>query len=119
MKRFEKLAIAVVILWVIGWALSSATPYWISQVLTADEPGEKIKSFLVILLGSANLFKLLTSIVCGIFLYFEAKEEKKNKWVWCALGLVFKMNGILLFLAYLILGELRKRKTESAGGING
>ena len=112
MKRFEKIAVVLIVLWFIQWISASLTPYWITKVIQNDLSSETTQMLTSVLGAVSVLIKSLTRLACGIWLYHQAKLEVQSRWIWCAVGLFFSISGIILFVAYLILGELRKTKSE-------
>jgi hypothetical protein len=108
MKNIEKIAFFLVA----GWILQLVSrPVWFLFVIKHCQEDPSVGStFLgyVSLAGSS-----LIAIGCGIWLFKEAQKEKQGKWMWCLLGLLFQLQAIVIFYLYIILQELRLRRTAN------
>lgn len=119
MRKFEKLAIILIVLSVIEFGAGIITPLWIVEFIGSTQTGSRVgdgKFFLLFISAVAGIVK---SIFCGIWLFFEAKNEKQNRWVWLGFGLAFNVIGILIFVAYRILDHVRNQKTDPDAVGNG
>ena len=109
MKRLEKLAVALIILWIVQWTVGSLMPNGINRIIHDNNSTESLKSAQLALMGVYVFVTSIPNIICGIWLYLEAKREKQSKWIWCATGFIFRIPAVMIFLAYVILKELREK----------
>ena len=117
MKRIDKLAIALIVAWIIQMVSTPCLLTFLADRMHSDAYNSVTLMNTVMIYGSA-LLKSLTAILCGGWLYLEAKRERQNHWVWCFFGLAFGMNAVAIFYAYAILQLLRterKRISEPEG----
>lgn len=111
MKRLEKLAIILIFLWLIGAVFSTLTPILTKNMLTQ---GKDLSPLLIALSSATVLLGFMKAAVCGGWLFFESKRENYSPWVWCVAGLIFNKWAVLLFFAYVILRELRKKNPNQS-----
>jgi len=114
MKKFEKLAVVLIILWGIYFVLSALTPFLIRQMVQNEGASSSIQAARVITLSVTMLIKSLSAIACGIWLYLEAKQEKRSTWLWCLAGLAFQIPAVIAFVAFLILKEIRNKNPNQS-----
>ena len=109
MKRIEKLAIALVIAWIIqAITLPAIFTVLPKQIISNPNISTYLLSYGAMLLRSA------VALLCGVWLFYEAKEEQQNKWIWCFFGLVFQLNAVMIFYAYVIVHLLKAKRIESS-----
>jgi hypothetical protein len=102
MKKIEKLAIVLVVVWILQ-AVSTPGMF----MLMARQQSGDISTFAQVLQYAAGLGSWLIAAVCGAWLFVEAQREKQTKWVWCLFGLLFKVQAIAIFYLYLIFQNMK------------
>jgi hypothetical protein len=91
------------------WCLLHYTPV----LMQANGKG---LSFLQEVLGFGSaLAASLISLVCAGWLYLEAERQNHSKWVWCLLGLLFKLPAVAVFYGFAILETLKKDRNANNG----
>jgi hypothetical protein len=103
MKKFEKLAVVLIILWGLNVVLTALTPIWVFQLMDSSS----LKTARLIALSLSTLIKCLSAVACGVWLYLEAKRESRSTWLWCLAGLAFQIPAVIAFVAFIILKEIR------------
>jgi hypothetical protein len=111
MKRIEKVAIVLIVVGTLqGPAMWCLLHY--TQVLM--QPDGKNLSFLQEILGCGSAVAAsLISLVCAGWLYLEAERQNHSKWVWCLLGLLFKLPAVAVFYSFAILETLKKDRNAN------
>lgn len=105
MKRIEKLAIVLIVAGLLQgpalWCLLHYSPALLQS-------GGKGLSLLQEIMGFASAIATsLVSVGCAIWLYLEADRSAYSKWVWCLLGLLFRLPAVAIFYGVAILYTLR------------
>jgi len=107
--RIERLAIVVLILWVV-----SLIPNPLTEVVAArmyGHDGFQQFHFLKSALVSASLLvSWAVNIAVGVWLFLEAKRGQKAKWIWLLFGIVFGLVAVALFVLLQIQEDLKNRK---------
>ena len=115
MKRIDKFAVALVAAWILQALLSPAVVHWYA---TGAESGRMATANAITMAAYVDAVRrVLVGVVCGIWLFVEAKRERETAWVWCLVGLVGSAIGIVLFYAYMIWQNTRvdKMANQSPG----
>jgi len=114
MKRIEKYALLLIA----GLAITRImTPLFMSSLVTfldRDTNDQTIMSSILMYVSIAGMAAI--SIAAGVWLYHEAKKYNYLPWVWCLFGLLFKLEGVVLFYIYAIFQEtmLDRKNREHA-----
>ncbi|MFA6173996.1 MAG: hypothetical protein WC701_09985 [Kiritimatiellales bacterium] len=112
MKKIEKLATVLIILYSLQAVLAGLTPFWIFQIANSHST-----TFLNLLKMIGLSFSAITSIgtgiVCGIWLFAEAKREGYSSWLWCLAGLVLRLDALILFFVWLAFQEIRQMRIKN------
>ena len=111
MKRLEKLAIVLTILWLVGAVFSTLTPICTKRMLAQEVD---MSPMLIALSSATILTGFMTAAICGVWLFFESKRENYSPWVWCFVGLIFNKWAVIIFFAYIILKELRNKNPNKS-----
>ena len=108
MKRIDKFAVALVAAWILQALLSPAVVHWYA---TGAENGKMVTTNAITMVLYVDAVRcILVGVVCGVWLFVEAKRERETAWVWCLVGLVGSAIGIVLFYAYMIWQNTRVDK---------
>lgn len=110
-ERIERIAIVVLILWVVSFIPNPLTTIVVARMYGHDEFQQF--QFLKSVLASISI--LLTwgvHIAIGVWLFFEAKRNQKSKWSWLLFGIVFGLVAVVLFVLLQIHADLRTRKEK-------
>ncbi len=110
-KKIERLAIVLLILWVVSLIPNPLTTIIATRMYGHTEFTQF--RFLQSTLAAAQV--LLAGAVyigVGIWLFLEAQRDQKAKWVWLLFGIVFGVVAVALFLLLQLREELAVRKKE-------
>jgi hypothetical protein len=105
MKRIEKLAMVLIVAWIVQAVSGPAILTWIMK----QAQGAETSPVLDVLGYVSGVCRWIVAIVCGVWLFAEADREKQSKWVWCLLGLLFHLQAVAIFVLYTILQEMRSK----------
>ena len=107
MKNIEKLAVALVLGFIVQAASMPALFVW----MTKHYQGEHISLAAEVLGYLSGVGHWIVRIVCGVWLFTEARREKQSKWIWCLFGLFVQVQAVAIFFLYTILHEMRSKGT--------
>ena len=108
MKKIEKyLVIISVVSLLQAFTWPAVTQYLKSEVLSGSQ--NAVINVASALGWIAVIVYLVTHIVCGIWLFVEARAEKMRTWVWFLFGLTFQLSAVTLFYIYLLFTSARQK----------
>ena len=113
MKKLEKFAIVLIVLWILQAIAAGATPFWIRHMLEAKNVTAGMGQLKILTGFFALIIGLGTSVACGIWLFLEAKRESRPRWLWCLAGLNLKINAVILFFVWLAFQEIRQMRIKN------
>ena len=99
MNKFEKIAILLVIAWLIALIFPFFADTIVLRFMTLEEYGA-LKSLQQVTLIAMSVITFLVQIVIGVWLYIDSKKKGNKPWVWLLFGFVFGINALILY--YLI-----------------
>ena len=111
-KRFEKIAIILLILWVLT-LIPNPLLNIIAGRLYAHEEYMAFRLLSSSLVSIQALLGLAVQIGVGVWLFTEAKKENDTAWLWLVLGLVFGLIAAVLYFLMKIYDELKSRPVEN------
>ena len=115
MKRIEKVAIVLMVLWVLTLVSNPATSIIMARLYGAKEYGQITFTQHTLVTVRAVLCALVQTGV-AVWLFVEATRDKAARWVWSLFGLTFGLSAaILYFLVQLVEESRLKRQPEDAG----
>jgi hypothetical protein len=106
MKNIEKLAVFLIVAWVLQ-AVSTPAVIISMRNIALSEHLDVISRSLGFLSGVGHF---LIALVCGVWLFLQGEKERQSKWVWCLFGLLFQLQAIAIFYLYVILQDMRGNK---------
>ena len=104
MKKYEKLAVALIALLLFTHIAAFARDIYLAQAYGASGPPLSVQKqweFVSLLLAR------LVNIGAAVWLFIDAKREKFAHWVWAAFGLVFGLLGLVVY--YVLLAHVQSR----------
>lgn len=118
MQRIEKFILSLCILTALKasttQALISAYKYMIASSVSPETLAYALNLFTWI----NSIGFILANLFCGIWIFFETKEEKLTRWVWLLFGLTFGLEAVIMFYLYMLFVEIRykwKKSDETPG----
>jgi len=113
MKKLEKFTIVLIVLWVLQGLSTGLMPFLVGQIINAKDP-EVITNLKMLAASISIINGFGISAACGIWLFLEAKREGHLRWLWCLMGLSFKINAAILFFVWLAFLELRQMRIKTS-----
>jgi len=114
MKKLEKIAIVLIVLWVFKLIVAVATPFFIRHMIAAACPTDKLDMLKILAGAFALMWGWGTSVACGIWLFLEAKRESRPRWLWCLAGLTLNINAVILFFVWLAFQDIRQMHNKAS-----
>ncbi len=111
MKNLEKVAVALIILWVVAtfspiFIRLGAARWWLDTFQFREI--STLASFISI--GQAVLV-MTVRIGIAIWLYILAKKGSETPWIWALFGLTFGLSGAILFFLIRVYYLLRENES--------
>lgn len=108
MKRIEKLAIVLIVLWVFTLIPNYVLKIILPRFLDAEAYGEfSLAENSLFLARSILEFGLHIGI--AVWLFLQASYDKRLRWVWCLFALFFGLSAAILYLLMQILENMKQR----------
>jgi hypothetical protein len=114
MKKLEKFAVVLIALWILQCIFAGLTPIWIKQIVASENIDRAIPDLEMLAASISIITGLGVSAACGIWLFLEAKREGHPHWLWCIMGLSFKINAVILFFVWLAFQEIRQMRMKTS-----
>ncbi len=110
MKRIEKVAVVLVVLWFCTLVVTPLTSYLTRVVFHQGALADQ--AFRLSMTESALLtvrliIRALVHIGVAIWLFFEASRESAAKWIWGLFGLTFGINAAILYFLIQLIETMR------------
>ena len=111
MKRFERFAIVLMVLWILTLIPNPVITIILERISTPQEFGQL--TMIQVLLNSVRaILAVLVHIAIGVWLFVQAKRDKLSPWVWCLFGCLFGITVIVLYYVMQLVEEMKlKRKS--------
>ena len=100
MKSFEKIAVVLIVLWLISLIQSPLTMFLVGEKLIGAEQGVQLGGMLGTIASAHVLLSQVVNIAVGIWLFVVAKKNNRTPWIWLLFGLFFGLIAAVLY--YLI-----------------
>lgn len=102
MKGIEKIAIVLIVAGALQGPALWVILYFSPSLLQGDHlsHAQEAVGF------SSAVATSLVAFVCACWLYLTAKRHGHSKWIWCLVGLLFKLPGVAVFYGFAILERL-------------
>jgi len=100
MKSIEKLAIILIILWILSSVLTLIMPF-IREIIR-QYPYTMFMSYTV-----SSILRLIVNIGIGIWLFILARREKSTPWIWLFFGLFAGLVAAVLFFVMKVYQSVR------------
>lgn len=95
MKKFEKFAIVLIILWLVT---ALVFPFGMTAIVGLIEDNSRdISTTLKIITFVLSVCSVLVQLGVGFWLFREAKKKDQAKWVWLLFGLVFGIAALIFY----------------------
>ena len=109
MKRFEKFAIVLIVLWIL-----TVIPNPLISIVLARISGpvqfENMNATQVSLVFARGVLTVIVQIAVGIWLFGTAKRDKFSPWVWSLFGFLFGITAIVLYYVMQLAEELKVKR---------
>jgi hypothetical protein len=109
-RHINKFALLLLILYAISIGINMTSNLLLDFVV----PGYPAKDVVTIQLRLLSLlfylFEIIVNIGCGIWLFFESKNEKTNIWLWLFVGFFTGIFGVIVWFLKEILKEMKEKK---------
>ena len=106
MRRYEKWAIALIVLLMLPRVGGIARDMYLSRAYGAAGPPLNIYRRWEL---ASQLFSHLINIGTALWLFLAARKEKLSQWVWGMFGLFFGLLGVVVY--FVLLPEHRQPET--------
>lgn len=110
MKPVEKFAVVLIAVGALHgpamWVLLHFTPSLMQ--------GENLSMFEESVGILSSIATSLVDLVCATWLYQAARRHGHSKWIWCLVGLLFKLPGIAIYYGVAILDKMEKEDANQA-----
>lgn len=117
MKRIEKFVLILSIVTAIKFCATPIITLILKQQISSAPPQAMANAaFSLSFLPMIEL--VLINMVCGIWLYFESKDENLSRWVWLIFGLALGLQAVIMFYLYMLFIESKyklRKSDESVG----
>ena len=115
MKKIEKIAIILIVLWVLTLASNPVITIIMGRLYSPQE-FVNITFMQKGLLAARTILGLLVQIGIAVWLFMQAKRDKAARWVWALFGLTFGISAAILYFLLQLIEEMKlKRKSEKNG----
>jgi len=106
MKNIEKLAIVLIVLWVLTLFQNPVLSVIMAKLYGPYEVGPDNLT-LSMMAGVRSMVGLLVQIGIGIWLLVLAKREGATPWIWLLFGLCFGISAAILFFIIKVYEEIK------------
>lgn len=106
MKTFEKLAFVLIILFVINLIFGNILISSMEKYLYGPKAG-LLRFHYNFLMTSPLFMSYLVNLAMGGWLFIDARNRHKSKWIWFLFGLLFGILGVIIYLLIVLNEEIR------------
>ena len=115
MKTFEKFVFILIILFIINLIFGNILGAFIERLFSGSREGI-LRLHYNFLMTSPLFISYLVNLAMGCWLFVDARNRHRNKWVWAFFGLLFGVLAVIIYLLFVLTEEIRmlsKERTES------
>jgi hypothetical protein len=111
MKQFEKLAIILVVLWILTVIPNRIIPMLLVRLMGVEQIGE-FTALESCLIGARAVLGVALHMAISIWMFVQCTRDNAARWVWAVFGIFFGLSAPILYFL-LKIGEETKRIRES------
>ena len=112
MKKFEWLALLVIILHVLTHFLNMFGGPLITRLYSPEYVGV-ISLHMLLMTSARSILSIIVNVVIGIWLFIQARQTKSTPWIWLLFGIFYGLIAAVLF--YLL--KIYESKTSGNAGV--
>ena len=115
MKTFERFALILVIIFAINLIFGNILGPFIERLFSGSREGI-LRLHYNLLMTSPLFISYVVNLAMGCWLFVDARNRLRNKWVWSFFGLLFGVLGVIIYLLIVLTEEIRilsKKQAES------
>lgn len=107
MKRFEKFAIVLLILWAVTLVPNRMSFMIMGLLLKSNVELDQMTAMQMSLGTAQRLLSVALQIAIAVWLFIQATRDGAARWVWVLLAVIFGLSAPILYFLLRILQELK------------